>query len=133
MNDITKLNANQIKVLELLDDGNSYTITELCEKAGISRTTYYTYIQDDDFVKQLFTTSTGKIYAAIPDIMNRVIKQAKLGSFAHQKMLFEMMKIYQGAPQVDARSVVINNFSELDNQKLNELISTATTDSPSST
>ena len=120
--ELTKLNANQIKVLELLDDGNSYSITELCEKAGISRTTYYTYIQDDSFVKQLFHTSTGKIYAAIPDIMTRIIKQAKAGSFAHQKMLLEMMKIYQGVPQqqvnIDNRTVNFNWQNEDSNDTL---------------
>ena len=87
------------RLLDVLDDGVSYSVTDLCIKAGVTRTVYYDAIKDDNFVATLFHTTSGKIYAAMPAIMAKVVKQAEKGSFAHQKMLFEMMKIYQGVPQ----------------------------------
>ena len=86
------------RLLDVLDDGVSYSVTDLCIKAGVTRTVYYDAIKDDNFVATLFHTTSGKIYAAMPAIMAKVVKQAEKGSFAHQKMLFEMMKIYQGVP-----------------------------------
>jgi len=106
----TKLDAigtGRQKLLEALDSGMYDTITELCEAAGVSRQTYYTAVSDEDFVKQIFKQATGSIYGSIPKIMEKVVKQAKSGSFAHQKLLFDMVKLYQGAPEL---AVQVNNF-----------------------
>ncbi len=101
------LTPERKRLLEALDTGEFDTITALCEAAKINRQTYYNAIQDQDFVQMLFKTTSGKIYAAIPKIMDKVVEQSKRGSFAHQKLLFEMVKIYQGAPET---AVQVNNF-----------------------
>lgn len=117
MSEVTTLNTlspERTRLLNILDDGNSYSVTELCEKAQVSRKAYYDAIQDEDFVKQLFRTTSGKVYKSIPKIMDKVVQQAERGSFAHQKMLFEMLKIYQGTPQVAIQQNITNNYSHQD-------------------
>ena len=96
---LDSLSPERRRLLEVLDDGNSYSVTELCERANVNRNTYYEALKSDDFIAQLFHTSTGKIYVAIPDIVSKIVEQAKRGSFAHQKLLLEMMRLYQGVPQ----------------------------------
>lgn len=109
MTKLTTISEERKRLLLALDEGSYSTITDLCEQAGVSRDMYYTAIKDEEFVSALFQTTSGKIYKSIPKIMDKVVQQAERGSFPHQKMLFEMMKIYQGVPQqqinVDNRSV----------------------------
>ncbi len=87
------------RLLRVLQEGTITSISDLCEQAKVTRQTYYNAINDEQFVKAMFQDSTGLIYASIPEIMNRILKQAKNGSFVHQKMLLEMVKLYQGTPQ----------------------------------
>lgn len=102
------ITAGQQKLLNALEAARYDTITELCEAAGVSRQTYYDSVSDENFVKQIFRNTTGSIYASIPRIMDKVTEQAKRGSFAHQKLLFEMVKLYQGVPETN---VQVNNFT----------------------
>jgi len=88
------------RLLEVLRSGDVTSITALCEQAKTTRQTYYNAINDEQFVKALFQDSTGLIYASIPDIISKIVKQARCGSFVHQKMLLEMVKLYQGVVPV---------------------------------
>lgn len=123
MGEVTALNTfspERQGLLAILDDGNSYNVTELCEQAGVSRKAYYDAIQDEAFVKQLFQTTSGKVYKSIPKIMDKVVQQAERGSFAHQKMLFEMMKIYQGTPTVAIQNNTQVNYNFSKEELLDE-------------
>jgi hypothetical protein len=95
------------RLLDALSTGSYDTITELCEAADTSRQTYYAALQDKAFVDELFRNTSGTIYAAIPRIMDKIVRQAKSGSILHQKMLLEMVKLYQGGAETN---VQVNNF-----------------------
>ena len=101
--DILATNGNitpeRRRILDCLQKKPYNSITDLCKDANVVRNVYYDAIQSEDFVKVLFDNSSAGIYVAIPSIINKIIEQAKDGSFIHQKMLLEMMKIYQGTPQ----------------------------------
>lgn len=105
---VNNLPPGRQKLLEVLQEGKFESVTALCEAAGVSRNVYYDAIQDESFVAQLFKSSTGLIYASIPHIVEKIVKQAKSGSYMHQKMLLEMVKLYQSGPQV---AVQVNNNS----------------------
>lgn len=110
-----KLTPERQRLLEKLDEGMYDSITDLCAAAKVDRGTYYDAIKDEGFVALLFQTTSGKIYKSIPKIMDKVVQQAEKGSFAHQKMLFEMMKIYQGQPTVAVQqNIQVNNYSPAD-------------------
>lgn len=113
---LDRLPSNYVKLLDLLDGGENLTITELCERANVSRQTYYNALRNEEFVKALFHASTSKIYAALPDMLEKMVKQAKNGSFAHQKLLMEVVTLYKGVqPQqvnIDNRTVNFNWANE---------------------
>lgn len=96
---VANISPARKKLLDCLENNTYDSIVELCNDAGVDRSVYYDAIKSDEFVKLLFDNSTAGIYVAIPKILDKIIKQAKTGSFVHQKMLLEMMKIYQGTPQ----------------------------------
>lgn len=110
MNQITTVNnltPERQKLLEVLSQGKFDSVTDLCAAAGVTRNVYYSALKSEDFVEQLFASSTGAIYASVPTIVEKIIKQAKLGSYMHQKMLLEMVKLYQVGPQI---AVQVNNY-----------------------
>lgn len=120
MTNLPTLSDERKKLLAALDEGAYDSITDLCERAGVSRDLYYDAIKDEQFVATLFQTTSGKIYKSIPKIMDKVVLQAEKGSFAHQKMLFEMLKIYQGTPQVAIQQNTVNNYNYSKEELLEE-------------
>ena len=94
------ITPERLRILECLEKQPYGSITELCKDARVVRNVYYDAIQSEDFVKLLFNNSSAGIYVAIPQIIDKIVDQAKKGSFVHQKMLLEMMKIYQGQQPV---------------------------------
>lgn len=106
LTELDRFTPAQKKLLGVLDIGGYRSISEVCEAAGVTRQTYYNALQNQDFVQELFKTATGSIYAAVPEIMEKIVDQARRGSFAHQKMLLEMVKFYQG---VETQVNVQNN------------------------
>lgn len=115
---VNNLTPERRKLLACLETGTFDSITALCEAAGVTRNVYYDAINSEEFVAELFKTSTGSIYAAIPQIMSKMIKQAKAGSSVHQTMLLSMVKLYQGVPQVAIQNVT-NNYQLTDEDKEN--------------
>ncbi|OPZ94734.1 MAG: hypothetical protein BWY74_00345 [Firmicutes bacterium ADurb.Bin419] len=105
---VNKLSPERRKLLETMQNGSYDTITDLCNAAGVTRNVYYDALRSKQFVDTLFHESSGSIYAAIPDIMKDITKKAKRGSFAHQQMILEMVKLYgDNKPQV----AIQNNIS----------------------
>jgi hypothetical protein len=87
--------AERQRLLDTLAHQPFDTVTELCEAAEVSRHTYYNALEDQNFVKALFRDSHGLIYTNIPQVVKKIVEQAKRGSFVHQKLLLEMVKLYQ--------------------------------------
>ena len=93
------------KILETLQSSESFnSITALCEKAGVVRDVWYDALKKQDFVAKLVENSKTLLYASFPSVITSVVKMAQRGSFAHQKMILEMLKVYQGSPLIDART-----------------------------
>ena len=108
---VVDITPERKRLLNCLENSEYGSVAELCRDAKVARDVYYDAVKSEEFVKILFDNSSAGIYTAIPQIITKIIKQAKAGSFVHQKMLLEMMKIYQGTPAVaiDARTQIIIN------------------------
>lgn len=121
MTDLVATNGNiteeRLRILKCLEEKPYDSITDLCKDANVVRNVYYDAIKSEDFVKLLFENSSAGIYVAIPQIITKIIDQAKSGSFVHQKMLLEMMKIYQGTPQVAIQNNTVNNYQATPEQE----------------
>jgi hypothetical protein len=116
---VNNITPERRKLLACLETGTFESITALCEEAGVTRNVYYDAINSPEFVDELFKTSTGAIYAAIPQIMTKMIKQAKAGSSVHQTMLLSMVKLYQGVPAVAIQNNTVNNYQLTEEDKEN--------------
>jgi hypothetical protein len=100
---VNNMTPERQKLLECLESKEYDTITELCKDAGVTRNVYYDAIQNSEFVDALFKTSKGAIYAAIPQIMSKMVTQAKRGSSVHQSMLLQMVKLHQEVPTTEIK------------------------------
>lgn len=82
------------KLLDALATGKTFaSISELCDYAGVNRSTYYDAVNNDKFRKQLVESTRSTLYADLPSIMRAVVKQAKRGSFPHQKLYLETVGV----------------------------------------
>jgi hypothetical protein len=77
------------------------SITGKCEKAGISRNTYYEAMKKKDFVELLNHSTMEMLRGEMNDIIKVFAKKAKEGSYNHGKLLLEMGKMYTQHQVVD--------------------------------
>lgn len=103
----------EAKILKSLESGKPFgTITALCEDAGITRDAWYDAVKKPDFVAHLINNNKSLLYASFPTIIKKIVEQANRGSYAHQKMILEMLQVYQGdKPTVNIQNNIQNNFN----------------------
>lgn len=89
------------KLAEMLcNPDNDMTITQLCEKVGVSRQTFYNWQKDASFngyVEFLIDSFTD---SELPSAWKALVKKAKGGSVEALKLFFEMKGKYKS--QVEA-------------------------------
>lgn len=94
---LDQLTNAEMKLLTVIADPDviTYTVKELCEKAGISRETYYTARKKPAFneIRQKIVYSVLRDHAVT--LMKVGINQAKKGSYQHWKALMEMAGLYR--------------------------------------
>lgn len=98
----------RVRLLQEMEKGGFDTITELCKRAGFTRNVYYDLINDKTFVKQMFENSKNSVYASVPQIIDKIVKQAKSGSPFHQKFVLQILELYDDKPQI---AVQVNNIT----------------------
>jgi predicted DNA-binding protein (UPF0251 family) len=86
----------EIKLLEvlLLPDNAKLNVTEKCNQAGISRTTYYELMKKPEFMQLCKDTALDLVKSEIMSLMQIGIEEAKGGSFQHWKILLEMIGMH---------------------------------------
>ena len=89
--------APQKKLLtELMKPENRHcTIKELCLRSGVNRSTYYQGFDNPYFVTEYKRLSRELITQAVAPIIQSAVREAKLGSFQHTKLLLEMESMHQ--------------------------------------
>lgn len=91
------------KLLEVLlnPELRTATVTDICQRAGISRQTYYKTIKKPEFLKLYESQSRDLVRVAIGPVVNAFIKAAKEGSYPHGKVILEMAGLYAEARKVE--------------------------------
>lgn len=84
------------KLLAVLVKEENYllNVTKICKLAGISRDSYYRIYQNDKFIALLRKQTLEILKHSEEAITHSFIKQAKAGSFPHQRVYLEMMRFY---------------------------------------
>lgn len=109
------------RLLKALATGKIYsTITELCQDAKVDRSVWYDAIKKDYFVFHLSEGGKAVLWATFPAIVDKIAKQAKSGSFPQQKMILEMLKVYQGTPTNQVNVGVAINQTQVTDEMIEE-------------
>ena len=79
-------------------------IQDLCKKAGVSRTVYYKGFDNPYFADEYKRLSLTLITQAVGPILQSAIREAKMGSFNHTKLLLEMENLHQDSLALTGKS-----------------------------
>lgn len=94
----------EMRLLKVMLDPEAVglNITDKCEKANISRNTYYEAMKKKKFVELLNVSTIDMLKGEMSDIIKVFAKKALEGSYNHGKLLLEMGKMYTQHQVVDA-------------------------------
>ena len=74
----------------IVDPDNEKTITALCKEIGISRTTFYNWQSDADFMGYVEYLVESYTTSAIPEAWKQVIKKVEKGNMDAIRLLLEV-------------------------------------------
>jgi len=92
----------QERLLRVLTNPESYAkkVKEVCKLANIPPNTYYRLMKNPDFQAKLRATHIYHFISDLPDILKRILEQAKEGSIQHQKLILELVGFYTPKAQI---------------------------------
>ena len=89
----------------IVDPDNENTITALCQDVGISRTTFYNWQRDADFMAYIEWLVESYTTSAIPEAWKQIVKKVEQGNMEAIKLLLEVKGKFK--PSVNNANVVI--------------------------
>lgn len=110
----TGLNRKQIKIAEMLSNPEfSGTITQLCQEVGIARSTFYDWLDKDEFREYLDNLIDKYTDSELSRVWKVLIRKIEEGDLTAIKLYFELKGKYkQGVgvkinDQEESRGVII--------------------------
>jgi hypothetical protein len=95
------------KLAELLANPDfNGTITELCEKIGVARSTFYKWLEDEDFTKYVNSLIDKYTDSELSSMWRALINRAKTGDVQAIKLYFELKGRYKTAVDLSGSAVV---------------------------
>lgn len=89
----------------IVDPDNENTITALCQDVGISRTTFYNWQRDADFMAYIEWLVESYTTSAIPEAWKQIVKKVEQGNMEAIKLLLEVKGKFK--PSANNANVVI--------------------------
>jgi AcrR family transcriptional regulator len=80
------------------------SVTAICRKAGIDRSTYYRAFENKDFVERYKARSKELVTHVLGPVVNALADQAKMGNTGAIKMVLEMAGLYVEPSDVTLRN-----------------------------
>lgn len=107
--DIHKLTDAERSLMTVMTDPSKihFTVKEICEKAGVSRNTYYKAIKKKPFINEYKKRSAELVDSDIGEVVKALLKEAKKGSAKHIQIALEMSGLYSKNINVNQQSVSI--------------------------
>jgi len=123
--------AAERKLLEVLanPDYINASVTDICNAAGINRTTYYKAFKKKEFVAYQEKFTKDLLKQGLLPVIRSLEKEARKGSYQHQKLYLEMAGMYTEKKQhelagKDGGPIQIESLSTEElKQKARELLS----------
>jgi len=94
------LNQKQILALSLFLDPSIHSITELAEKADVSRVTIYNWMDDEEFAEILNKKIDQYTNSQTANVWKSLIMQALDGNVQAIKLFFEMKNKYRDRKEI---------------------------------
>ena len=117
------LTQKQINALSLFVNPEVDTITEIADKAGVSRQTIYSWMDNEDFKYALNEKIDKYTDSQTASVWKSLIAQARKGNVQAIKLFFEMKDQYRdrkeitgaegGAIEIDAKTELADRISKL--------------------
>lgn len=89
----------------IVDPDNDKNITELCKEFNISRTTFYNWQRDTEFMGYIEWLVESYTTSAIPEAWRQIIKKVEQGNMEAIKLLLEVKGKFK--PTTNSANVVI--------------------------
>ena len=107
------------KLLEVLlnPEFRTATVTDICQRAGISRQTYYKTTKKPEFMELYESQSRDLVRAAVGPVINAFVKAAKDGSYPHGKVILEMAGLYAESKNVNLNATLSTVAEELQRRR----------------
>jgi hypothetical protein len=109
-----KFSGKKVEVAELLTNPNEIlSITEVCSRAGISRNTFYRWMDNPDYrdyINKLIDSYTDSENA---NIWKALINKAVSGDVAAQKLYFELKDKYRNKVEMSGNVVIFSGEDDI--------------------
>lgn len=100
---ISTLSDDQIRMAHILaDPSEKGTIENKCQKAGVSRATFYRWMKDRQFVQYVNSLIDTYTDTQLAEVWRALINLAKKGDLAAIRMFFEMKGKYVEKKSIEA-------------------------------
>jgi len=93
----------ELRLLVVLEDLNNLgkSKTEISKLADISRNHYHRLMKKPEFTNLLNNSAIAKMRSRLAKVNESFIEKAEQGSFAHQKLLYEIVELYTPKQKID--------------------------------
>lgn len=109
-----RLTAKQRRVAHMLvDPENSLTVAEKCAEAGISRSTFYNWRQDENFCAYLNLLIEVYADSELGNVWRALIKKAEGGDVSALKLYFDQKAKHQRPRDTGDTVIIISGENEL--------------------
>lgn len=109
-NTMKKFTKKQKLAAELLADPTFQgTVTELCDRIGVARSTFYRWMENSAYVSFVDEKIGRYANSELSRVWKSLIKNASNGNVKAQKLYFELLGKYKQTVEVEGGPVVIVN------------------------
>lgn len=100
--------AAEKKILQVLcnPEHTTKSVTDICEIAGVNRSTYYRAFAKPAFVEYYHDACRQMLAECVGPVIRACEKKAREGSFPHAKLLLEMAGMYAQRHDLDIEQTV---------------------------
>lgn len=116
----TNLSDEQMRMANILADPNEQgTIQDKCDRANVSRSSFYRWMKNKDFVEYLNSIIDQYTDAELSDVWKALINNAKKGDNASIKLYFELKGKYKETKEVQHSGMInfISNTPDLESEE----------------
>ena len=109
-----KISAKKRALADLLCDPEcKMSITDMCYAVGIARSTYYSWLESDEYREYLESVIRRYTDGELPNVWKALVKKASHGNVEAIKLFFEMKGKYRQEIDISGGVVFVSGESDI--------------------